>query len=241
MKLYLILILITLISCQNAQDTNVSTNSTNIPAQIIKEVNTENNTPKLVNFFSDNKNIGKKSFGKIEISEYDTGDDFYVVVKFFSKKNGDWNLKNEYKFEKSINTEFNAELKDFNNDGFKDFTYKSLLAARGANEVRRLFIYDKRKDELVYIENSENYPNMQYNKELDCIDTFLVYGGCSTVFLKLKGNKLVEFASVELFDGLTVTTFDKNGKKKIILEDKKNKSEMIRYKNFRPLKGNKNY
>ncbi len=52
-----------------------------------------------------------------------------------------------------------SQLEDFNNDGIKDMTYVSAVAARGANEVRRLFIYDKKRDELVYIKNSEDYPN----------------------------------------------------------------------------------
>jgi len=32
--------------------------------------------------------------------------------------------------------------------------------------------------------NAEEYPNMLYNKELDCIDAFLIHGGTSTVFFK---------------------------------------------------------
>jgi hypothetical protein len=46
----------------------------------------------------------------------------------------------------------------------------------------------------------------------------------------------VQFASVELMDGLTVRTFDKQGNETIILQDTTNKAENIRYKNFNPLK-----
>ena len=68
------------------------------------------------------------------------------------------------------------------------------------------------------------------------IFAFLVYGGCSTVFLKIQGDRLKEFASVELFDGLTVTEYDKTGKEKIILRDSTNKAGYIRYKNYKPSK-----
>jgi hypothetical protein len=53
-------------------------------------------------------------------------------------------------------------LADFNNDGFKDVTYMSAEAARGANEIRRLFMYNREKDQLVYIKNSDQYPNLEY-------------------------------------------------------------------------------
>ena len=122
-----------------------------------------------------------------------------------------------------------------------DITFISGTAARGANEVRRLFIYDDQNKELISIVNSEDYPNMLYNKELDCIDAFLVYGGCSTVFLNIEGDSLKQFASVELNDGLTVSTYDQNGKQKIIKRDKTNKAGFVRYKNFRPLKESDDY
>jgi hypothetical protein len=63
-----------------------------------------------------------------------------------------------------------------------------------------------------------------------------MYGGCSTVFLTIKADSLVQFASVELMDGLTVRSFDKQGNETIILQDTTNKAENIRYKNFNPLK-----
>jgi hypothetical protein len=77
---------------------------------------------------------------------------------------------------------------------------------------------------------------MRYNRELNCVDAFLVYGGSSTVFLNIKDDSLKEFASVRLLDGLTVTTYDEQGKEKIILKDLTKKGGYIRYKNFSPLK-----
>ena len=162
-------------------------------------------TIKLEEFFVDSLHIGKKKFDKVEISRFSSSDSFLVVIKFYSRAGEAWSLNQTFNFPKDDIIGCDPKLSDFNNDGFKDLTYISDVAARGANEVRRLFIYDKVKDRLVYMKNSEDYPNIRYNKTLHCIDAFLVYGGCSTVFLKIKGNKLVEFASVDLDDGLSFT------------------------------------
>lgn len=203
---------------------------------IIKPVKTLD-TIELRKFFADSVNIGRKKYNKVELSLYRTSDSNYVVIKFYSRLNTKaWKLRQTFSFEKDGVTGLDTKLSDFNNDGLNDMTYISNVAARGANELRRLFIYNKHTDKLVYMKNSEDYPNMLYNKELNCIDAFLVYGGCSTVFLKINGDRLKEFASVELFGGLTISTYEKNGKEKIIFRDKKNKAGYIRYKNFKPLK-----
>ena len=207
------------------------------PGQTIIKPEKTIDTVELRKFFADSLNIGRKKYNKIELSLYRTSDSNYVVIKFYSRLNTKaWKLRQTFSFEKDGVTGLDTKLSDFNNDGLKDMTYISNVAARGANELRRLFIYNKHTDKLVYMINSEDFPNMLYNKELNCIDAFLVYGGCSTAFLKINGNLLKEFASVELFDGLTVSIYDKKGKEKIILRDRKNKAFLIRYKNFRPLK-----
>jgi hypothetical protein len=242
MKLYFRLVLVFLISCQSRQEKTVTVTSSmdTIPfvdtAQITNDVIFIKNATQPEEFFADSLNIGRKSFNKIEISKYRTLDSNYVVIKFYTKRNGKWHIKNDFQFEKDGVVGCDTKLADFNNDGLNDMTYISAVAARGANEVRRLFIYDKHQDKLIFLKNSDDYPNMLYNKELNCIDAFLVYGGCSTVFLNISGDSLKEFASVELFEGLTVRTYDKKGKEKIILQDTTNKAVYIRYKNFRPLR-----
>jgi len=174
-------------------------------------------TAKLEEFYVDSVNIGRKKFNKIELSKYRTADSCWVSIKFYSSSTGkSWTLKQTFGFEKDDIRDCDMKLSDFNNDGFKDMTYISAVAARGANQVRRLFIYDKIKDRLVYIINSEDYPNMLYNKTLNCIDAFLVYGGSSTVFLRIKGDSLVEFASVQLDNDLRVYETDNKGVRKLI-------------------------
>ena len=86
--------------------------------------------------------------------------------------------------------------------------------------------------------NSEDFPNMLYNEELDCIDAFLVHGGSTTLFARIKGDSLVKFAGVDNSDYRLVFIIDRKGKKKYIKRDKIS-DEMgvyIRYKNYKPLK-----
>ena len=193
-------------------------------------------TAKLEEFYVDSVNIGRKKFNKIELSKYRTADSCWVSIKFYSSSTGkSWTLKQTFGFEKDDIRDCDMKLSDFNNDGFKDMTYISAVAARGANQVRRLFIYDKIKDRLVYIINSEDYPNMLYNKTLNCIDAFLVYGGSSTVFLRIKGDSLVEFASVQLDNDLRVYETDNKGVRKLIREDNATKMYFVRFKNYKPL------
>ncbi len=191
----------------------------------------------LVEYFVDSSNIGLKSHNKIEVSRF-TGDSAFVTIKFWSKRKGKWSLRNSFQFEKDLINDCNTKISDFNNDGYKDINYISANAARGANEIRRLFIYDKKRNDIRLIRNSEQYPNMLYNKDLNCINSFAVHGGCTTFFLKINNDSLQEFASVDLSDGLTVKEYNKKGKAKVIFRKiyKENQPEYIRYRNYKPLK-----
>lgn len=188
-----------------------------------------------IEYFVDSLHIGRPKQNKIELSRYLNEDTSYVVVKFFSwQKDNKWKLIQTFSFEKTGNSA-DPKLSDFNNDGYNDLTYNSLSAARGANDVRKLFVYNKKLNKLVCMRNSEDYPNMLYNKELNCIDAFLVYGGSSTVFLHISGDRLIEFARVDLSDDLVVYEIDKNGKEK---ELKRQPTEWryVRFKNYKTLR-----
>lgn len=221
-KILIGLILFLFISCGQRQDTNI----------------VEEKTPNefLIEHFVDSINIGIKNNNKIELYHYKTIEDSsYVIIKFYSKQNQKWILKNKYEFEKDVFTAIDTKLNDFNNDSLNDVTYLSNVAARGGNEVRRLFIYDNENDQLKFIKNSENYPNMLYNKELNCIDSWIIYGGCSTVFLEIKGDSLREFASVNIFNGLSVVSFDEFGNESYILEDPNYLGVYERFINYNPI------
>lgn len=185
--------------------------------------------------FMDSLSIGRKGLNRLDMVQCRTSDGQFVRLLLFGRSDGSERLLQEIRFEKEGPSGLNAQVVDFNNDGFNDLTCISATAARGANEVRRLWIYVPEADSLVYMKNSMNYPNLLYNERLDCIDAFLVCGGCSTVFLKIAGDSLKETARVELFEGLTVTRIDRNGKERVILKDTSNHAGYIRYKNYDPL------
>lgn len=195
----------------------------------------ERQTQQIEDFFSDSLTIGRKGKNKIEISKIRNEDACEVILSFYSREGKNWLLKNRFQFAKDLITDIDPQISDFNNDGYNDITYVSNVAARGANEIRRLLIYDPAKDVLIPIQNSEEYPNMAYNKELNCIDAFLVHGGSSTVFLILEGNQLKEIASVHNDSHRTVYKTDKNGNSILISTDTLNPEDIyMRYKNFDP-------
>jgi hypothetical protein len=176
MKNTIFYLLLIFTSCQSNEKNKVITESQDF------------NKP--VEFYSDSINIGRKSYNKIELSLYKTDDSTFVIINFYSKQSGKWVLKTKFEFPKDGITGLDTKLSEFNNDNFNDMTYISAVAARGANEIRRLFLYDKDSDQLILLKNSEKYPNLRYNKELNCIDAFLVSGGCSTVFLTISKDSL---------------------------------------------------
>lgn len=234
MKIILALVIITITSCQNTQEKNVTSNIDTSQTALAETI--LNDTVKIEELFIDSSTIGRKNQNKVEVYNYSKTDSTYIDIKFYSKQLNNWKLNQTIHFVKDDITGCDTRLSDFNNDGLNDMTIVSALAARGANEVRRLFIYDKVTDKLIEMKNSENYPNMLYNGDLNCIDAFLVYGGSSTVFLKISGDSLMEFARVEAMDGITVWEYDKKGKEKIIFQDTTNKTTYIRFKNYKPLK-----
>lgn len=63
----------------------------------------------------------------------------------------------------------------------------------------------------------------------------------STVFLRIKGDSLVEFASVELDNDLRVYETDKKGVRKLIREDTATKMYFVRFSNYKPLTPSNNY
>ena len=235
MKLNILIILIFILSCTASPTDNE-----------IKDVSiadTTNTNTEIIETFVDSLNIGEKGKNKVELIKHRVFDDTYVIVKFYRKAT----VPNRWYNAKTYIVQCNAmqgllpNITDFNNDNFNDITFISAQAARGANEVRRLFVYDDYERALISIVNSEDYPNMRYNKELNCIDAFLFHGGTSTVFARIKGDSLKEFASVHNDSHRTVYEVDKFGKDKLLRRDKINPEDVyIRYINYKPLKAYKN-
>ncbi len=241
MKILTIIFITILLSCNSKQGTEkivdkIVTPNTN--SLLVKSPKKDSSNTEILETFVDSLNIGEKGNYKIVLIKHRVYEDNFVIIKFYKKWQNTWNIQNTYSYETNALMEFQPNISDFNNDKFNDITFISGTAARGANEVRRLFIYDDQNQELISIVNSEDYPNMLYNKKLNCIDAFLIHGGSSTIFAKIKGDSLIEFASVHSDNNRTVYEIDKFGKEKLIRKDPiiDKKNIYTRYCNYKPLK-----
>jgi hypothetical protein len=205
---------------------------TNSSEEVIKEDN-------IVESFTNDSTIGIPRKNKVEIFNIIDSDFNKVKINFYSLTNDkEWKLKQTFTHEKDRLIGCNPKFEDFNADGLKDLTYSPALAARGANEIRRLYIYDKNKDEIILIKNSEDYPNLRYNKRLNSLTAQRFYGDTTvTDFLKIDGDELKEFASVETIGkDRTVYLVDKNGKETILQKYKLKEEEPFdRFSNYKPL------
>lgn len=191
----------------------------------------------LIETFSNETEIGNPKKNKIELSYFGNSIEGSVKINFYSlSQNKKWKLKQTLEIEKDGHLPLSPEFEDFNNDDFKDITFVSGITGRGANDMRKLLLYDKKNDELIHITNSDDYPNLGYNERLDCISALRVYGGHTTEFLKFNGNKLEKFASVETMGAVRkVYLVDKNGKRKLVREDKVNPHDgFMKYETFDP-------
>lgn len=201
--------------------------------------------------FIDSLNIGEKRITKIAVENFrnDKREDNFVIVSFYQRdsiwdykkqKNvGEiWKSMQRFYFDKDGITGINAEISDFNNDGFKDFTFQSGIAARGGNVIRTLFIYNPESKNFTLIKNSDSFPNLSYNSTLNCINSLILTGSTTTSFLKIKGDSLDEFARVDVSDKILVEEKDSSGKFRIIEEKifTGNDEDFYRtYKNYKPL------
>nr|WP_315032689.1 hypothetical protein [uncultured Chryseobacterium sp.] len=198
--------------------------------------------------FMDSLNIGEKGKTKVKFEKFrhTYNGDVFVSINFYDLKKSRgqskesefniWELKNSFKFDKDGVTDLNVEIKDFNNDGFNDVTYESGVAARGGNIVRTLWVYNQKNKDFIHIKNSESYPNLTYNAKLNCINSLILTGSTTTVFLKIQKDSLVEFARVDVSDKIVVEEKGANGKFKIIEEKPYKGSEEDFYKTFRNYK-----
>lgn len=244
MRNFSFIILTFLLSCNSNRETKKqpsevdTTEISNIKSVSIENNNTDTSKTEILETFIDTLNIGEKGKCKIELIKHRVYDENYILIKFYRRGYKNWNLQNTYSYETNSLMEFAPDISDYNNDKINDITFISGSAARGGNEVRRLCIYDNFKQELISIVNSQDYPNMQYNKELDCIDAFLIHGGTSTVFARIKNDSLIEFASVHNDNNRTVYETDRFGKRKLLRKDTiiNNENVFVRYRNYKPLK-----
>lgn len=220
------LLLLLIISCNNkSQTTQKALKQTEI-----------NINDSVTEIYIDSNTIGIKGLHKLEVKRIKGKDSIYAAILFSEKINNNWKIKQHFICEKDGVTGCFPIIKDYNNDGYYDFSYVSGIAARGANEIRTLFIFEK--DSLMLIRNSALYPNIKYNVDIDCIEATAYYGGYTCYFLKLKQDSLALFASVDHFEDIReVNLYDANEKQISIKRDSFNmrKKGFTFYKSLVPL------
>lgn len=173
--------------------------------------------------FEDSTRIGRSGKNKISIVIYTYLDASFIKLNFYSKRRNSWLLRNNYTFESDLIGGIQPVIEDFNSDGKKDIHCWLSAAARGSNQVRRLFIYSPSGDSLIHIVNSYEYPNMVYNSRLNCIDALLIHGCSSQVFGRISGDSLVDIAYLETRDNHTAVNKVDSGYPTLIHADSSNR------------------
>jgi hypothetical protein len=240
MKIIILTTLMLAIACQNNVPQKESLSQTFPQIANLKQKDSLQNQTQIDEFesetFSSELKRGKRNLGRVEISTYKKDEKLFVKTNFYAKSKSRWIQKNEFDLEKFGGLPIQPEVNDFNGDGFNDVTYISDSSARGANEIRALFIYNAAKDEFVYVKNSGDFPNLGYNPLLKGLTSWRFTGSTTTEFLELKGNKLVIVASVEdRGTERTINIIDKAGKEKLLRREKRNNDGFERYVNFDPV------
>jgi hypothetical protein len=189
--------------------------------------------------FVDSINIANPKRSKVWLASVLIDDTIpKTYVRLYSKENNNWKLNYSFEDEHWSGDVMDPEIADFNNDGYNDFKYLKGTGARGGNEINNLFIYGKKDDNLIYVLNSNDYPNLYYNKETNSVNSFILTGGNETVFMRLDSNKLKPLASIFQYgEKVTVTEYNNDGKSKVIKVDSTNHyDEYVRFTNYKPLK-----
>lgn len=219
---------IILFSCSKLSEINFSENPSSEVENLIVSDTLEH--------FSDSTNFGLKHKNRIDIYKIRTNLNTFIKIYLFKRNENNWILNDSLIIEGDLINNLNSEISDFNNDQLNDIIFTSGTAARGGNNVQTLILYSKENDKLKWIKNSKNFPNLMYNKKLDCIDTLVLTGGQTTYFLKIKNDSLKEFANVDQRDNRIVSKIlDKNGKWQEIENIEEKFSGFDRFIDFNPI------
>ncbi|MFA7325112.1 MAG: hypothetical protein WC121_00465 [Candidatus Kapaibacterium sp.] len=193
---------------------------------------------KIFESFVDSISINQNLSFKVEFLRYGLkpDKDHWVKIIFLKKEINYW--EEVFRFESERNqTHINfPKLEDFNSDGFLDFSYVPFLAAKGANELRELFVFDSVSNNFIHIKNSSDYPNLKYNVEFDNYTGWAFHGGTTQYFLSLEVDTLIELASIDIngFErGLTI--YDRNGEVSFSKFDSIQEEGFPFYKNYDPI------
>lgn len=164
-----------------------------------------------------------------------------ATINLYRKQNMIWKLISSFEYDQSVYQYVDAQIIDFNNDGFGDFIYRTGTGARGGNSIMNLFVYNPKNKNMVYIKNSNEFPNLSYNPETQSICSFILTGCNETVFLELEKDSLKRRAAINECNDITVYEYDKTGKERIIFYDSTNEyGPFANFINYKPIKVKKN-
>lgn len=188
-------------------------------------------------FFSDSKTLIKPGKYKINITQKNNKTESVISFNLLRKSGNNWSKIQSGSFKKQ--TDFPLLVttdEDLNNDGYNDLKISYAQAARGANEIEKLFVFNQKKQKLTEIINSQEYPNLHYNARRNCITSYMFYGGNATYFLNIKQNKLEGFGKVE-FSNDSIYCYKIKNKKEILLKKVAYKSNdgAVFFSNFDPV------
>ncbi|UTW61283.1 hypothetical protein KFE98_14845 [bacterium SCSIO 12741] len=159
-------------------------------------------------------------------------DDHQVQVQFFkSTLSGD--RVAHFVVDKDPVRSCDPEVYDYNGDGYPDYSFVSMIAARGSNTVRTLLLFDPEKSTFIHIKNSEDYPNLTYNSVINCIDSWAFHGGTSQYFLHVKSDSLIPFYGIDVYGSERISRKFENGEWIVIKTDSIENTGFPRYLDYR--------
>lgn len=211
-RCYLIsIMLLALFSCTNRTSVGSHSDIQNTTNQTVVH-DYQNGDVNASYLFVDSTNVGQKGKYKITVEGLIDGAKMDLKMNLSEKTPTGWKTVQEITETVLDLSDPDIELADINNDGFMDLRFKNMLAGNGYNELRKHYVFDKSNMQLKPITNSDNYPNLYYDPDLDCVVSYAVSGGYSSTFLVLEADSLREFASIVLSDNQrTVSTRNKQG------------------------------
>ena len=66
-------------------------------------------------------------------------------------------LIDAFEFDKDPIAGCRPEILDYNGDGYLDYSFVSAVAARGANEIRTILLYNPQNSRFYHLKNSDYY------------------------------------------------------------------------------------
>lgn len=125
--------------------------------------------------FADAKTVIQNGKYKLAATQTNHGNDASVVFLLSEKVGKNWILRQKEHFTKqNFSLEVTTE-EDLNNDGYNDVKFSYAQAARGANEITLLYIFNPKTKKLEKISNSPDYPNLHYNPRRKCVMSYMFW------------------------------------------------------------------